>query len=378
MSIIPSLVLTSCLLVIPKVNFAPIISSSLAGAHSANVFGPSHTLGNAPPDVVLTSSDRIQFYVHRERLFRASSSAFGGLFIQHLSTFTLPESSVVLNVVLHVVYGMSCVQQNPSLDIIELALHALVKYGVALRPLCGPQHPLYKLLLLHAPYRPIEVYAIAAHHKLEDAAVAVSGHLLAYDTSKLSDELTVKMGSLYFRRLLDLHQARLKALKEIVLRPPAAHRPVAKAGSGCVPGQLTQGWAFAAAQLAWDALPSELFFHFRLASADTSVLTSLRCTGVSTHALQAAFQHAGTNVTCLECKAMLHARITEMTQEWSSVKVCRYICLSAVSATHEVLFAVDDLSAVNVVACTCAQRLRTYLDIVSDSALRTLVACTYI
>ncbi|KAI0779897.1 hypothetical protein C8Q74DRAFT_1367714 [Fomes fomentarius] len=276
---------------------APIISSSLAGAHSANVFGPSHTLGNAPPDVVLTSSDRIQFYVHRERLFRASSSAFGGLLIQHLATFTLPESCVVLDVVLHVVYGMSCVQQNPSLDTIELALHALVKYGVALRPLCGPQHPLYKLLLLHAPYRPIEVYAIAAHHKLEDAAVAVSGHLLAYDTSKLSDELTVKMGPLYFRRLLDLHQARLKALKEIVLRPPAAHRPVAKAGSGCVPGQLTQGWAFAAAQLAWDTLPS-----------------------VSTHALQAAFEQAGANVTCLECKAMLHARITEMTQEWSSVK----------------------------------------------------------
>ena len=44
-------------------------------------------------------------------------------------------------------------------------------------------------------------------------------------------------------------------------------------------------------------------------------------TGMSTNALQATFEKAGAQITCLECQAMLRARIREVCQQWFAVKV---------------------------------------------------------
>ena len=59
-----------------------------------------------------------------------------------------------------------------------------------------------------------------------------------------------------FRRLLDWHQARLAALKEIVLSPPSVHPPTLECGEE--KGRaLTKAWAFAAAGIVWEAAPGE-------------------------------------------------------------------------------------------------------------------------
>ncbi len=76
----------------------------------------------------------------------------------------------------------------------------------------------------------------------------------------LTDELSIKMGSVYFSRLYNLQQARLAALKNIVLRPPAAHPPT-PACNGDVQRELSRAWAFAAAQIVWTALPSKRVFR---------------------------------------------------------------------------------------------------------------------
>lgn len=125
----------------------------------------------------------------------------------------------------------------------------LIKYGVPVRNVSLPNMPLYHLLLSHAPFHPIEAYALAAYYDLEQPAVAISSHLLAYDTCQLSDELTLKMGPVFFKRLFDLHQIRRDALKAIVLKSPQSHPPAVTCRDK---DGLTTAWAHAAAKLAWD------------------------------------------------------------------------------------------------------------------------------
>ena len=205
----------------------------------------------------LMSSDQVIFYVHRLHLSSISSNAFAGLLPTLATSFFVTERATVLDIVLHIVYGRPYTDRNPPLSEIEAALDALIKYGVNPYAHAIPHQPLYTLLKNHAPYHPIETYAVAGKYGLEAAAVAVSAHLLAYDPSNLSDELSVKIGPVYLRRLIALHHERSNALKNIVLKPPANHRPTLMCGEASQ-AQLTQAWAHAAAELAWDALPGGL------------------------------------------------------------------------------------------------------------------------
>ena len=163
----------------------------------------------------------------------------------------VPEPASLLRVALHVLYGLPCVHLNASLNLIEGALDALLKYGVAIRAIAAPRFPLYDLVLARAPVQPIEVYALAGKYALEDVAVAASGHLLSYDTLTLSDELSVKMGPSYLKHLFDLHDTRRAALKNIVLKPPGGHAPTAMCDARSQQ-QLAAAWAHAAADIAWN------------------------------------------------------------------------------------------------------------------------------
>ncbi|KAL7285147.1 hypothetical protein ACG7TL_000239 [Trametes sanguinea] len=254
----------------------------------STAFHPSLTLDGAPPDLVLVSSDGVHFYVHRLRLVSVSTNLLGSLlpadFNEDVKPSSLPlvhvpQNAEVLNVVIHTMYGLSCLHYYPTLEVVDAALDALKLYGAPVQVLAAPNQPLYQLLLTFAPFRPIDAYAIAAHHSLEDAAVAISSHLLAYDLSRLPDETAQKMGPIYLKRL-----------------PPASHPPA----PGCTPDiqqRLTRAWALAAAQLVWDVLPS-----------------------VSTMALRSLLEPIATKLECQLCAAALLRRVQEVVYEWSSVK----------------------------------------------------------
>ncbi|KAI0373459.1 hypothetical protein BV20DRAFT_1033801 [Pilatotrama ljubarskyi] len=270
----------------------------------STMFTPGFMVDGSFPDIALISSDSTVFHAHTRRLLSASTNAFAGYLAQPVGSIALPESAAVLNVVLHLIYGMFCLHFQPSFESTEAALDALNKYGVPVSQLASSQ-PLYQLILSYAPYYPIEAYALAAHYQLEDAAVAVSGHLLAYDMSKLTDELTVKMGPLYLARLIGLHQSRARALRDIALRPPASHPPTSTC-SDEEQAKLQRGWAFANADIVWQVLPSKSRhpFHSRpLPSPSSSV-----------------YSKAGASVTCPDCHQMLRNRIQEVTTDWLGVK----------------------------------------------------------
>ena len=250
---------------------------------SSTPFGPAFNAPGEPSDLVLVARDRAQFHAHRRRLLHASANAWGGLLsgAPHPRPIDVPEDSTTLGIAIRTVYGLSCEQLAPSLEAIESALNALIKYGVALQPLAMRNLPLYQLIYAHARYRPIETYALAAHFRLEPLAVAASAHLLAFDTSTISDELAIQMGPIYLKRLFGLHDVRRAALKAIVLRPPTMHPPTLLCASEGQ-GMLMAGWAFAAAEIAWDPVLRECFILAVFSSRAGSDVSCFCCCVIRT------------------------------------------------------------------------------------------------
>ncbi|KAI0329196.1 hypothetical protein GY45DRAFT_1346679 [Cubamyces sp. BRFM 1775] len=275
-----------------------------AEATIAAAFPPSLRIDELLPDVIIVASNNVYFYAHRHRIANASSNNLGGLLLDwgayrrgFLPSLYLSESGDVVNVVLHTMYGFSCTHFHPTLETVEAALDALTKYGVCVQTYAAPYQPLHQLILSLAPYRPIETYAIAGQYQLEDLAVTISGHLLSFDLSTITDALATKMGPVYLKRLFLLHQARLDALKSIILKPPESHPTT----PGCNPAQhglLTRAWALATAQFVWDATPS-----------------------ISPNSLKALLDPIGDKIACESCRLMLQQRIQEVVGSWSSVKV---------------------------------------------------------
>ncbi|RPD54083.1 hypothetical protein L227DRAFT_556885 [Lentinus tigrinus ALCF2SS1-6] len=263
---------------------------------SPPAFGPAFQVDGMLPDIEFVTADHVSLYAHRNILHHVSPNVLGNLLAVNEGRIHVPEASAAFSIALHVIYGLSCLHlPDTRLDTVESAIGVLITYGVPVQKFAAPNLPLYQLIFSHAPYRPIDAYALAAHHGLEPLAVAVSAHLLAYDTSNLTDELSLKMGPIYIKRLFDLHQTRRDALRNIMMKPPAMHAPNLVCGLE-EQRQLTQVWAFAAAEMAWNMVP-----------------------GTSTYMLQSTFEKVGRDMTCGECRLMLHTRIQEAIEEWSLV-----------------------------------------------------------
>ncbi|KAI0666622.1 hypothetical protein C8Q78DRAFT_1082890 [Trametes maxima] len=269
---------------------------TLATNSTSSTFNDSFVSNGILPDLVIVSSDRIRFHVHRQLLLYVSNNAFCELLSSPTTPLTLPEPAAVLDIFFHTIYGISCVHKQPALEYTEEALAALNKYGLSVSHYTSPSLPLYLLILSYAAHHPIETYALAGHYSLEALAVSISSHLLAYDLSKISDALAVKMGPVYFSRLYNLQRSRLAMLRNIVLRPPINHAVTPECDE-TRQQELTRAWAFASAEIVWSALPN-----------------------TSTHALSSAFANAGSRISCVKCLEALHKRIQEVTSEWSAAK----------------------------------------------------------
>ena len=220
------------------------------GSPVSSAFTPTFLVDGTAPDVIIVSSDGVCFYVHARSVLRFSANAFNGSLVTPVNTITVTESAAVINIVLNILCEQSCTKYKPAFDDV---VAALVKYGASLPTLAVMPQSLFALLLSQAPRHAIDAYASAGQYNLEDVAVAIFAHLLAYSLSQLTDDLVSKMGPVYLKRILGLHQERLLALKDIVLAPPAKHPATAL----CNASNLTTAWAFAAAQLVWDARPSQ-------------------------------------------------------------------------------------------------------------------------
>lgn len=217
-----------------------------------------------PPDLVFLSSDSVFFYVHTHVLLSASHNNFNSLLAPSTKAepgpmgpvILIPESSTILNIVLHAVYDLSCSHYSPSFESLAAALNAMTTYGISLQTHIAPTTPLHSLLLSHALIYPLELYALAASYDLYDLAVPASAYLLSFSLASLTDDMAERIGPKYLKRLFFLHFGRADALKRLLLPPPHPHPPTPTCDYS-EQKKLTRAWALASAYLAWDARPGK-------------------------------------------------------------------------------------------------------------------------
>jgi len=257
-------------------------------------------------DVIFRSSDSVWFYANSSELLRESDNNFHSLLPPAVQpgardndpppVIDVQEDSAAFNIVLHVLYRLSCDKYSPPIEAIEAAVTALQKYGVSVRKHTTPSSPLFSLLVFFNDTAPTELYTFAAKHDLYDLAALTSSYLHSIDLSTLTDDMAERMGPLYLKRLFFLHYGRADALKRILLSPPHPHAPTPDCDFA-EQKQLTRAWALASAYLAWDA------------RAD-----------LSTSSIEAALTPLEKHLSCEHCRATLKDRIRVLVVQWSDIK----------------------------------------------------------
>ncbi|KAK0210214.1 hypothetical protein DFS33DRAFT_1291464 [Desarmillaria ectypa] len=257
-----------------------------------------------PTDIILISSDNVQFHVHLDVLYDASSNGFASLLSTLSNTqakpgiplLNIPEKSDILNVVLLTIYGKPIADYRPSFDVLVTAVDKLENYGIQPNRYVKPAQPLFELIRFHMPLHPLDVYVLAAHYDLFELAEAASSHLLSAKLDTITEEQTMRMGAVYLKRLYDLHSRRINALKNILTRPPKPHPSTSTCNLSDQTG-VSRAWALSAAYLIWDARPD----------------MSLRYIESTMGALK---QH----VSCEDCKESIDAQVRQCVDDWASVK----------------------------------------------------------
>ncbi|TFK38817.1 hypothetical protein BDQ12DRAFT_683413 [Crucibulum laeve] len=267
----------------------------------SSVFYPgSH---QASSDIVFRSTDSVLFYVRSNILFKTAKTAFREILSSHLigvrpmqNIVDIPETSDVLNIILHMLHNTSSARHSPSIATLEAAVDRMPAYGITPKSHIVPSTPLYHLLLSQAPLFPMKIYALAARHDLYDLAVNGSSHLLSQDLSEITDTLAQQLGAVYLKRLMTLHMERIESLRRILIQPPHPHAPTKECNFDDQKN-LTRAWALVAAYLAWDARPD-----------------------LSIHHIQTTFNSLNERLDCELCHDCLSVRIKDVIAQWASVK----------------------------------------------------------
>ncbi|TCD64948.1 hypothetical protein EIP91_003406 [Steccherinum ochraceum] len=270
----------------------------------STTFHPAFAFRDLLPDAIFLSSDALYFFVHRAHLLASSTNNFAYLFVQQLSfpnssttppVFLVSEHSALMDVVLHAIYGMSCAELNPSLSTLLDAISALDAYGTLHRVLT-PSSPLCLLILTEAPRDPLQVYAVAARHRLDHLAVAVSAKLHSIQLADVPAAAALAMGPIYLKRLFLLHYRRVEYLKLLLNTAPETH--VETLACGFVQQtDLQTAWSLATGSLMWDARPDLSIGRLRWTLA--SLLDKLECE---------------------QCKTALSIKIRQMVLNWCEAK----------------------------------------------------------
>ncbi|TFK60930.1 hypothetical protein BDN72DRAFT_890265 [Pluteus cervinus] len=248
------------------------------------------------PDLIFSSSDYVLFYVDMKTVAKACPPAFQSAISASLPIVPIQETSLVLNVMLHVLYGTSCARHSPAFETLVSAVDHMHLYDISPAAHITASSHTYATLIAFAPIFPLQLYTLAGHHHLYELAVPTSSHLLSYPFSSISDEAAQRMGWLYLKRLFDLHTNRFNALKEMLLRPPYPHSPTRECTFADQTG-LTRGWALVSAYLAWDA------------RAD-----------LSTHSIKLAFNPLIEELTCQLCRGSMEDNLQDIVERWACVR----------------------------------------------------------
>ncbi|KAF8918748.1 hypothetical protein CPB85DRAFT_1002270 [Mucidula mucida] len=219
----------------------------------SRIFHAGTRINGRPPDCALLSSDDIKFFFHASV---ASATSLG----KH-NRCRVQDDAAVLNVILHTLYNLSCAQFQPSFESLVQAVERMRVYGMDPRLYITPTNATFDVLLSHASFRPLELFALAAHLDIYALAAPTSSHLLSLKLFSLSDDICERIGPKYLARLYNLHTQRVATLKELVYTLPARHTDTPRCGKQDWQETLVREWSVTVAYLCHDATPDirELF-----------------------------------------------------------------------------------------------------------------------
>ncbi|KAL4244689.1 hypothetical protein ABKN59_010251 [Abortiporus biennis] len=266
----------------------------------STAFHAEHNVDGVLPDAILCSSDSVFFYVHSHWLLHLSQKWFGSCLAtdNHRGVasmarpFPVSESADILNIILHTVYDLDFKRYTPPLHVVLAAVDSSEKYGIPLDQAITPSKPLFEYIMSQAPRQPMDVYICAASHGLHSLAVSVSSYLLSHEISSITDDQANRMGVVYFKKLVLLHNHRVNALKKLLLDPPGEHPSTLDCGF-VEQQQLTRAWALATAYLAWEIRPDQ-----------------------SANLIQNTLSSLGSRLSCKACQNKLNLRIQEILTKW--------------------------------------------------------------
>ncbi|KAK0495473.1 hypothetical protein EDD18DRAFT_242610 [Armillaria luteobubalina] len=260
-------------------------------------FNKTFKYHNYLPDTQLVSLDSVLFEVRYHEVVIASTNGFNKYLDHYAPRVSIPETSETLNIILHAIHRMSCFQFRHSIDTLMTAVNLFPKYGLEPKDFVSPTSPLFKDIRYKMPLSPLKVYVVASRHDLADLAAAASSHLLSFNITTMSNELTQLINPIYLKRLFDLQTTRINTLKRVLSIPPP-HHPATSACDFIAQKSLARAWAFCAAYL--------------VCSADA---------GITASKIESIFQAlANRCISCDECKGCLKARLKSIVLEWSALK----------------------------------------------------------
>lgn len=285
-------------------------------------------------DLILLSKDCVWFTVHSSVLLTASTNKFSNLIpprddsASTLSIVSVDEDSVVMYLMIDASYLSTATSlfippQNfdwiAMVDIASLktAVGRLAVYGLPTDIAAHTSSVLYQRLREEIPRHPLDVFALAAHHGLEEFTVQASSHLLSLPLINVSDEQRQYMGSSYYDRLVALHEKRLLALVHILLRPPSTHM----ADLLCTEenqNQMVQSWIKSAALVLIDATPSSI--QLCLSAVDHSQCLLLDLSANYIVGLMKAYS-TSQRTDCPQCSISYSRRLSEVADEWMKIGV---------------------------------------------------------
>ncbi|KAF7985946.1 hypothetical protein HWV62_43886 [Athelia sp. TMB] len=212
-------------------------------------------------DLIIITDDHCHYYLDSETLYAVTNNNFN----HTLDGFTpggqtgsdakpvsaIPETSSVFNILVCAIYGLTYSNHIPSFKTLDQAVDAMQTYGIAVERLIVPGTPLFDSLFAHAKTHALELYALAAHNSLHALAVEASAHLDSSQLSTLSDEIAVRIGALYLKRLFFMHLDGAEELRRLLDPLLCPGQPIM--ACGCE-HQLatTWAWALASSSLVWD------------------------------------------------------------------------------------------------------------------------------
>lgn len=286
-----------------------------------SVFHPNAQLDRRPTDLVLTSSDHVQFHLQRDRVVTSSSNCFGLLLlIPADGPIILAEDSNLLSIVFHMIYNKEF-DSLPSAANILASFDVFRKYGLPTKRYFTPPSYLFDATRAQLRTQPkeysMEIYIRASHNDLLELAKAASPALLSYqlvttDTAKLH-----QIHPIYLHKLYALHDERLRALQQILRTAPPAHPWVSACGDR---GRelFLQHWTIQASEVVLSSNTPGESIAISPHPLSTEIIGT---TDIPSETIRNKLSAIEPSLACDDCKTTLKAAIDRVVSEWENTRV---------------------------------------------------------